>query len=74
LAVDTNIIIYVLDVDSGAKHDLAIKIAFQKLMLLLPINLLTLNAVVYYLFFASQKPVAEDIVKDIFKKYKNRRG
>jgi hypothetical protein len=34
----------------------------------------TQNAVVYYLFFASQKPVAEDIVEDIFKKYKNRRG
>lgn len=27
------------------------------------------GAVVYYLFFASQKPVAADIVKDIFKKY-----
>ena len=34
----------------------------------------TQNAVVYYLFFALQKPVAEDIVKDIFEKYKNRRG
>jgi len=34
----------------------------------------TQNAVVYYLFFASHKPVAADIVKDIFKKYKNRRG
>jgi three-Cys-motif partner protein len=32
------------------------------------------NAVVYYLFFASHKPVASDIVKDIFKKYKNRNG
>lgn len=27
------------------------------------------NAVVYYLFFASQKPVAEKIIKDLFKKY-----
>lgn len=27
------------------------------------------GAVVYYLFFASQKPVAADIVKEIFKKY-----
>ena len=34
----------------------------------------TQNAVVYYLFFASHKPVAAGIVKDIFKKYKNRRG
>ncbi|SPD72229.1 conserved hypothetical protein [uncultured Desulfobacterium sp.] len=34
----------------------------------------TQNAVVYYLFFASHKPVAEDIVKDIFKKYGGRRG
>lgn len=34
----------------------------------------TQNAVVYYLFFASHKPVAADIIKDIFKKYKNRRG
>lgn len=32
------------------------------------------NSVVYYLFFASQKPVAADIVKDIFEKYKNREG
>ena len=31
------------------------------------------NAVVYYLFFASQKPVAERIVSDIFSKYKNPR-
>ena len=30
------------------------------------------GAVVYYLFFASQKPVAEDIVKDIFYKYRDR--
>lgn len=28
------------------------------------------NAVVYYLFFASQKPVAEKIIDDILKKYK----
>ena len=27
------------------------------------------GAIVYYLFFASQKPVAECIVEDIFKKY-----
>jgi three-Cys-motif partner protein len=32
------------------------------------------NAVVYYLFFASQKPVAAGIVEQIFKKYRNRRG
>lgn len=30
------------------------------------------GAVVYYLFFASQKPVAGKIVKDIFQKYRNR--
>ncbi len=30
------------------------------------------NAVVYYLYFASQKPVAEDIVRDIFNKYRDR--
>jgi three-Cys-motif partner protein len=34
----------------------------------------TRNAIVYYLFFASQKPVAEGIIRDIFKKYANRRG
>jgi three-Cys-motif partner protein len=28
------------------------------------------NAVVYYLFFASRKPVANDIVEDIFAKYR----
>jgi three-Cys-motif partner protein len=32
------------------------------------------GAVVYYLFFASQKPVAEHIVKDIFATYAGRRG
>jgi len=32
------------------------------------------GAVVYYLFFASQKPVAEKIVKDISKKYQGRGG
>ncbi len=31
------------------------------------------GAVVYYLFFASQKPVAAGIVRDIFKKYSNRK-
>jgi three-Cys-motif partner protein len=29
------------------------------------------NAVVYYLYFASQRPVAADIIKYIFKKYSN---
>ncbi len=33
----------------------------------------TQNAVVYYLFFASHKPVAENIVQYIFDKYANRR-
>jgi three-Cys-motif partner protein len=28
------------------------------------------NAVVYYLFFASQKPVAKKIIEDIFAKYR----
>lgn len=32
----------------------------------------TQNAVVYYLYFASNKPVAEDIVQYIFTKYRNR--
>jgi three-Cys-motif partner protein len=32
------------------------------------------NSVIYYLFFASQKPVAEHIVKDIFKKYEKWQG
>ena len=32
------------------------------------------NAVVYYLFFASHKLVAEDIINFIFDKYKDRRG
>lgn len=30
------------------------------------------NAIIYYLFFASSKPVASDIVKSIFDKYKKR--
>jgi len=30
------------------------------------------NSVVYYLLFASQKPVANNIVGDIFSKYKDR--
>ena len=32
----------------------------------------TTGAVVYYLFFASQKPVARKIVEDIFRKYRQR--
>jgi three-Cys-motif partner protein len=32
----------------------------------------TKGAVVYYLFFASSKPVAQHIITDIFKKYRNR--
>ena len=32
----------------------------------------TQNAVVYYLYFATHKPVAEGIVRDIFAKYRNR--
>lgn len=30
------------------------------------------NAIVYYLFFASQKPVAKEIVNYIFNKYRKR--
>ena len=30
------------------------------------------GAIVYYLFFASQKPVAKEIIQDIFKKHANR--
>jgi three-Cys-motif partner protein len=30
------------------------------------------GAIVYYLFFASQKDTAENIVRDIFEKYENR--
>lgn len=32
------------------------------------------NAVIYYLYFASQKPVAAGIVEDIFKKYRRQQG
>ena len=32
------------------------------------------NAVIYYLYFASQKPVAAGIVDDIFNKYRQRQG
>ncbi|MDI6872371.1 MAG: three-Cys-motif partner protein TcmP [Bacillota bacterium] len=32
------------------------------------------NAVVYYLFFASHKPVARDIVEGIFNKYRHKAG
>ena len=32
------------------------------------------NSVIYYLYFASQKPVAADIVTDIFNKYRTRQG
>lgn len=30
----------------------------------------SMNSTVYYLFFASQKPVASDIIEDIFRKYR----
>lgn len=32
------------------------------------------NSVIYYLYFASQKPVASNIVDDIFNKYRKRQG
>ncbi len=32
------------------------------------------NSVIYYLYFASQKPVAAEIVDDIFNKYRERQG
>ena len=32
------------------------------------------NAVIYYLYFAAQKPVAAGIVNDIFNKYRQRQG
>jgi three-Cys-motif partner protein len=32
------------------------------------------NAVVYYLYFAAQKPVAADIARQIFNKYRDRKG
>jgi three-Cys-motif partner protein len=32
------------------------------------------NAIIYYLYFASQKPVAAGIVDDIFNKYRKRQG
>ncbi len=32
------------------------------------------GAIVYYLFFASQKPVATKIIEDIFAKYRDRQG
>lgn len=32
------------------------------------------NAIVYYLYFASHRPVAEGIVRDIFAKYRERGG
>ena len=37
-----------------------------------PLPMRSRNAVVYYLFFASQVDVAEKIVTDIFNKYRNR--
>jgi three-Cys-motif partner protein len=37
-----------------------------------PLPMRSRNAVVYYLFFASQVDVAEKIVVDIFNKYRNR--
>ena len=30
------------------------------------------GSTIYYLFFASQKPVGKDIIEDIFKKYRNK--
>jgi hypothetical protein len=34
----------------------------------------TTGAIVYYLYFAAQKPVGAKIVTEIFKKYRDRRG
>ena len=51
-------------------HDVA---GFQQVLEPMPMRNSN-NAVVYYLFFASQKSVASKIVKDIFAGYRNRRG
>jgi hypothetical protein len=32
------------------------------------------NSIIYYLYFASQKPVAAGIVDDIFEKYRKQQG
>lgn len=45
---------------------------FKKVLKPMPMRNRT-GGVIYYLFFASQKPVAEDIVNDIFKKYQYHR-
>jgi hypothetical protein len=55
-----------------AFHDRLQTIAgFQNVLEPLPMRN-SKGAVIYYLFFASQKPVATRIVKDIFGKYMNR--
>jgi hypothetical protein len=49
------------------------KAAFKQVGQPMPMKTKT-NAVIYYLFFAFQKPVAANIVKDIVDKYRKRQG
>ncbi len=59
------------DVVSAFKKRLETVAGFPYVSQPLPMRNST-NAVVYYLFHASQKPVATKIMEDIFKKYRNR--
>jgi three-Cys-motif partner protein len=58
-------------VAEGFKERLLSVAGFKHVMKPLPMRN-TKGVIVYYLFFASQKPVAVDIVEDIFNKYRER--
>lgn len=60
-------------VAEGFRNRLCQVAGFEHVLRPLPMRNST-GATVYYLFFASQKPVAADIVRDIFRKYQKYQG
>jgi three-Cys-motif partner protein len=59
--------------DAAWRERLRTKAGFKFVSEPMPMKTKT-NSVIYYLYFASQKPVAANIVKDIFDKYKKLQG
>jgi three-Cys-motif partner protein len=59
--------------EAAWRERLRIKAGFQFVSEPMPMKTKT-NSIIYYLYFASQKPVAAIIVKDIFDKYRKLQG
>ena len=59
--------------EAAWRDRLSTKAGFKFISKPMPMKTKT-NSVIYYLYFASQKPVAAGIVDDIFNKYRKRQG